>query len=76
MTPAIQCYIPHKHMKRVLCDSLRPCEKILRIICYQGMQIKTIKHHYTLLEWPKSGIETTSNVDRDVGPTGTLIHCG
>ena len=40
------------------------------------MQIKTIKHHYTLLEWPKSGTQTISNVDKDAGPTGTLIHCG
>ena len=39
------------------------------------MQIKTIKHHYTLLEWPKSGTQPTSNVDKDVEPTGTLIHC-
>ena len=40
--------------------------KILHIICYQGMQIKTIKHHCTLLEWPKSGTQTIFNAGEDV----------
>lgn len=30
------------------------------------MQIKTTLYHHTILEWPKSRIQTTQNADEDV----------